>query len=263
VVVLGTNGEFSSLSIEERKNLISWVMKFRGNLKVIAQTGSSSFVETVALCDYARDKGVDGLLIATPYYFKNISDDGLIKYYFEIFNRVIHPIFLYSMPQTTFVKISHRVMEALLDFNHFVGIKDSSGDWETTRSYIESFRQLHIFVGSDLLLKSGYQSGAGGSITAAANSMPELVVAIFNAMKQRRSMDDLQDRLTTFRKLLMKYPIHATTKYVLYLRGFEATSVRPPLDDLTESQKLELERDLQSAGFRFENNDLIITDEKK
>ena len=74
VVVLGTNGEFPSLSIEERKNIISWVMKFRGKLKVIAQTGTSSFVETVELCDFAKELGVDGFLVATPYYFKNITE---------------------------------------------------------------------------------------------------------------------------------------------------------------------------------------------
>ena len=86
VVVLGTNGEFPSLSIEERKNIISWVTKFKDNLKVIVQTGSSSFVETVGLCDYAIKNGADALLIATPYYYKNINVTSLIDYYIEIFD---------------------------------------------------------------------------------------------------------------------------------------------------------------------------------
>jgi 4-hydroxy-tetrahydrodipicolinate synthase len=260
VIVLGTNGEFPSLSIEERKNVISWVMKFKGDLKVIAQTGSSSFVETVGLCDYAKELGIDGFLIATPYYFKNITEAGLVEYYMEILNRVQHPIFLYNMPQNTYVTITSQVLENLVTFNHLVGLKDSGGDWDALKSYIETFRRLHIFVGSDMLLKSAFEFGAGGSITAAANAMPELVLGIFNALKQHQPTEKLQQRLSAFRQLMIKYPIHATTKYVLYLRGFEASSVRAPLQNLTESQKHELERDLEALGFQFEDTNLIIKD---
>ena len=260
VVVLGTNGEFPSLSIEERKNVISWVMKFKRDLKVIAQTGSSSFVETVGLCDYARELGVDGFLIATPYYFKTITEIALIEYYMEILNRIQHPIFLYSMPQTTYVTITNQVLEDLLSFNHLLGLKDSGGDWEMLKSYIKTFRRLHIFVGSDMLLKSAVEAGAGGSITAAANVVPELVLGIFHAIKQHQQAEKLQQRLSDYRRLMIKYPIHAATKYILYLRGFEESAVRAPLQNLTEFQKRELERDLEALGFKFEDNDLIIED---
>jgi len=259
VVVLGTNGEFPSLSIEERKNIISWVLKFKGNLKIIAQTGSSSFVETIALCDYARELGVDGLLIATPYYFKNIAETSLVEYYMEILNRIQHPIFLYNMPQNTHVTITNPVLESLLSFNHLLGLKDSGGDWDVFKSYIDTFSQLHIFVGSDMLLQPAFEVGAGGSITAAANAMPELVLQVYQATKKHESAEKFQKSLSAFRKLMTKFPIHATTKYVLYLRGFEESAVRAPLPNLTESQKWELERDLENLGFQFKDDDLVIT----
>lgn len=259
VVVLGTNGEFPSLSIEERKNIISWILKFKGNLKVIAQTGSSSFVETIALCDYAKELGVDGLLIATPYYFKNIAETCLVEYYIEILNRVQQPIFLYNMPQNTHVTITNPVLENLLSFNHLLGLKDSGGDRDVLKSYIENFRQLHIFVGSDMLLQPAFEAGAGGSISAAANAMPELVLQVYRATKKHESAEKFQQSLSAFRKLMTKFPIHATTKYVLYLRGFEESAVRAPLPNLTESQKRELERDLETLGFQFKEDDLVIT----
>ena len=258
VVVLGTNGEFPSLSIEERKSVLSWVMKFRGRMKVIAQTGSSSFVETVGLCDFAKELGADGFLISAPYYFKNISENGLIDYYWEILTRVQHPIFLYNNPQNTSIKIANRVIESLLSFKNLVGLKDSSGDWENTKSYIESFRALHIFVGNDALLKPALEIGAGGSITAAANSLPELVLEIFNSVDRRKGDPQLQERLSGFRSLFQKYPIHAATKYMLYLRGFEESSVRAPLQNLTESQKRELERDLAELGIEFQDTKIVI-----
>lgn len=258
VVVLGTNGEFPSLSIEERKNVISWVMKFKGDLKVIVQTGSSSYVETVGLCDYAKDRGADGLLIATPYYFKNISETRLTDYYLEIFNRVHHPIFLYSMPQNTHVKITNSVLENLISFKHLLGLKDSEGNWDVLRSYIETFRQLHIFVGSDMLLASAFELGAGGSISAAANSLPELVIGIYEAVKQHQDAKFLQQQLSSFRNLMVKYPIHAATKYILHLRGFEESSVRAPLENLTEAQKREFEKDMEALGFQFQEDDHLI-----
>lgn len=256
IVVLGTNGEFPSLSIEERKNIIAWIMKFRGGMKVIVQAGSSSFVETVGLCDYAKEMGADGLLISCPFYFKNISDSALIDYFREILIRVHHPIFLYNMPQNTHVTITRHAIEALLPFRHLLGLKDSSGAWEETKSYIESFRSLHVFVGNDSMVTPGLAIGAGGSITAAANAVPELLVAIYASRNNPQQQQSLQQKLTEYRKLLQKYPIHAATKYLLHLRGFEESAVRAPLQNLTESQKREFERDLEKLGIEFQDGQL-------
>ncbi len=258
VVVLGTNGEFPSLSIEERRNVLSWVMKFKGHLKVIAQTGSSSFVETIGLSDFASEIGVDALLISTPYYFKNISTIGLIDYFWEILSRTRLPVFLYNMPQNTHVTIGHEVLQRLMAFKHLLGLKDSTGDWDVTRAYIEGFRALHIFVGNDALLALALEAGAGGSITAIANSMPELVVEVHRALPQSDSQKLAQQRLCAVRKLLQEFPIHAATKFILHLRGFEESAVRPPLQNLTEAQKFQLERALTELGIEFQDEKIIF-----
>jgi len=251
VLVLGTNSEFPSLSIEERKNIISWVMKFRGDLKVMVQVGTSSFVETIGLSHYAMEKGADALLICAPYYFKKISEIGLIDYYFQIFNRVKHPIFLYHMPQVTQVPVTEKVIESLLSFSNFLGLKESSGQWDTTKLYIEKFRQMHIFTGNDLLFKDALEIGGGGCITAVCNSFPELPVSLFHSVMAGEDVSYIQDRLSAYRKLLQQFPLQPATKYILQMRGFSATRVRPPLNDLTESQKRELERGLVELGFDF------------
>lgn len=259
VVVLGTNGEFPSLSIEERRNVLSWVMKFKGHLKVIAQTGSSSFVETIGLSDFASEIGVDALLISTPYYFKNISTIGLIDYFWEILSRTRLPVFLYNMPQNTQVTVGHDVIQRLMAFKHLLGLKDSTGDWNITRAYIESFRPLHIFVGNDSLLEPALGAGAGGSITAITNSLPELVMAVYRALPQSDSRKLAQQRLSAVRKLLQEFPIHAATKFILHLRGFEESAVRPPLQNLTEAQKFQLERALTELGIEFQDDKIVIS----
>ncbi len=254
VLVSGTNGEFPSLSIEERKNLISWILKFKGELKIIVQTGSSSFVDTVGLCEYAMEKGADALMIAVPYYFKNITEVGLIDYYIQIFNRINHPIFLYNMPQVTQIKISEKVIRGLLSFHNLLGIKESTGIWEETKFYIETFRQLHVFVGNDNLVKPALDIGAGGCITAVCNTFPEILVSLQVSIKEKKDVSYLQQQLTAYRDLLKQYPLQAASKYILYLRGLGESSVRPPLQNLTEAQKRELERGLEKLGFNFQSN---------
>ena len=251
VLVSGTNGEFPSLSVDERKSILSWVMKYKGNLKVIAQTGTSSFVETINLCDYVIQQGVDALLICTPYYYKNISDNGLTKYYSEIFNRIDFPIFLYNMPQVTHVKITGPVVKNLLHFENFLGIKESTGIWEETKYYIESFPKLHIFVGKDTLFSDALEIGAGGSITAVANAFPSLLVEVFDSFKKKINMNSAQSKLTAFRELLQKYPFQPATKYILKLKGLGDCTVRPPLQDLSEEQKQELKRELEKLCLDF------------
>ena len=252
ILVSGTNGEFPSLSIEERKNIISWVMKFKRKLKVLVQVGTSSFVETISLSHYAMEKGADALLVCAPYYFKNFDEIGLIDYYFQIFNRVKHPIFLYHMPQVTHVPITEKVVESLLSFSNFLGLKESSGQWSTTKLYIEKFRQLHIFTGNDLLFKDALEIGGGGCITAVCNSLPELPVSLFHSLRAGEDVSYIQERLSAYRTLLQKFPLQAATKYILQLRGFPTARVRPPLVDLTESQKRELERGLTELEFDFQ-----------
>ncbi|OQX94574.1 hypothetical protein B6I21_09285 [candidate division KSB1 bacterium 4572_119] len=256
VLVSGTNGEFPSLSVEERKNLISWVLKFRGNLKVIMQTGTSSFVDTIGLSEYGKEKGVDAVLIAVPYYYKNINDVGLIDYYIQIFNRIQLPIFLYNMPQVTKIKITGTVIKALLGFQNFLGIKESTGLWEETKYYIESFRQLHVFVGNDILIKQSLDIGAGGCITAVANTFPELLTSLLISLKKKEDVQYVQQQLTAYRKLLQQFPLQAASKYILKLRGLGISTVRPPLQDLSESQKRELERGLEKLGFNFQEENI-------
>ena len=81
VLTLGTNGEGVSLSMEERREVIDAVITHRGSLSVFAGTGCASLPETVALSSYAIERGVDGVMIVPPFYFKDVPTVGLIAYY--------------------------------------------------------------------------------------------------------------------------------------------------------------------------------------
>ena len=156
------------------------------------------------------------------------------------------------------IKITKSVLKALLSFHNLLGLKESSGLWEETKSYIESFRQLHIFIGNDILVKPAIELGAGGCITAVSNTFPELLEGLFFSIKKNQDVSYLQEQLTAYRKLIEKFPIHAAAKYILQLRGLGESFVRAPLQNLTESQKRELERGLEKLGFNFQDNSFSV-----
>ncbi len=258
IVVLGTNGEFPSLSIEERKNVIAWVLKHHGDMKTVVHTGTSSLIETVDLSNYAIEKGADALMITTPYYYKNVNDIDIIDYYMRIFSYVNYPTFLYNFPKNTMIKISDRILEGLISHKNLLGLKDSSGVWEETSHYIKKFRQLHIFVGTDSLLKKAVDLGAGGGITAVCNSFPELVVSLLMSIKEKKDTTYLNDQLIKYRELIQQFPFQAATKYILHLRGIGESIVRPPLANLSEAQKRDLERGLEKLGFNFQDDEFVF-----
>ena len=164
---------------------------------------------------------------------------GLINYFKEIFNQIEFPVFLYNMPQVTQVKITGKV------------IKESTGKWEETKYYIESFPNLHVFVGNDTLFSEALKIGAGGSITAVANTFPGLLVEVFDSFQKKIDMTSSQKMLTTNRKVLQKFSLQAATKYVLQLLGLAESTVRPPLLDLSELQKRKLKYELEKLDFKF------------
>ncbi|MDW7681327.1 MAG: dihydrodipicolinate synthase family protein, partial [bacterium] len=178
-----------------------------------------------------------------------------IRYYLQIFNQIKHPIFLYNMPKNTMIEISDTMLEALLPYSNLIGMKDSSGSWDKTRYFIEKYRQLHIFVGTDLLFKQAIEFGSGGGITAVANSFPELAESLFMSLNTNQDTDYLNGQLVAYRELIEKYPLQAATKYILKLRGLGDSAVRPPLPELSEAQKRELERGLEDLKFNFQNID--------
>src|SRR5262245_57715143 len=80
VVVCGTNGEGTSLSVAERKQALETVMEHRGNLTVVAGTGAASPVDAVELTRHAAEVGANAALVLPPFFFKNPTTEGLANY---------------------------------------------------------------------------------------------------------------------------------------------------------------------------------------
>jgi len=250
LVPCGTNGEFSSLSLNEAKKVIEETLNYSGKTTVVAGTGRSSIKDTLELSRFAWNVGVDALMIVSPYYFK-ATEDGLFQYYKRIFEEISEtPIFLYNIPKYSKNEITHGLIKKLSEYPNLIGVKDSSGDDDQIKSLVKSFPSLKIFAGSDAQVYLIFSTGGVGQISAIANVFPEKALAIFETFK-RGNLEgsfEKQKEFSEIRSILKEYPSRGGFKFIYSLISGYKSFVRPPLLDLTEVQQLELKKRLQEKG---------------
>ncbi len=236
LVVCGTTGEGTSLSVEERERIIATVRECAGDLKVIAGTGCANLPETLRLSRFAQQQGCDAILVIPPFYYKPVTDEGLATYYMRLLEAVDIPVLLYNYPALAGVRITAEVVEALLDYPHLAGLKDSSGEWDTLLSFLLRFPRLQIFVGAENLLADALASGARGCISGLASALPELVVHLDTTFRRAEDISALNHRLLAVLEAVDRFSFIPAIKRICTWRGLPSMSVRPPLRDLTPSE---------------------------
>ena len=181
VFCLGTNGEFYILSEEEKLKVIRIVVdEVKGRVPVYAGTGCPGTKATIALSLKAKELGVDVLSIISPY-FAAISQKEIFEHYKAIAEAVDLPIVMYNMPARTGNNIDPATAAELAKIPNIAGIKDSSGNWDNLKGYIEATKGMDFSVlsGNDSLILPALKEGGAGGITAVANIYPETMVSIY------------------------------------------------------------------------------------
>lgn len=174
IVVCGTTGEASTLNDKEHIETVQYaVEKVNGRVPVIAGAGSNDTAHAIFMCRELEEKGVDGLLLVTPYYNK-CTQKGLIQHYTKIADSVNIPIILYSVAGRTGVNISPSTVFELAKHPNIVGIKEASGN-------ISQVVEIAKCIGDDFALYSGNDDmvvpllsvGGLGVISVVANVIPK------------------------------------------------------------------------------------------
>lgn len=246
VVVSGTTGEGTSLSVEERERAIATVRDEASDLKVIAGTGCANLPETVRLSRFAQQQGCDAILVLPPFYYKHVPEEGLAAYFMRLLDAVESPTLLYNYPELAGVSITPTLVEELMDYPHLLGLKDSSGDWETLLSFLLRLPRLQVFVGAENLMVDALASGAAGSISGLANAFPDLIVQTDLASRLGGDTTSWSERLAGVLEAMDSVSFIPAIKQVCEWRGLPKMSVRPPLCDLTAQQAKSLHRVLRS-----------------
>ena len=173
--------------------------------RMMVGTGCCSITETVTLTAQAVKHGCAGVLMLPPFYYKGVSEEGLYRYFSEVVQRVGDArlrIYLYHIPPVAMVGITPGLVERLLkSYPHAIaGMKDSSGDWNNTKMFLDAFAPsgFDVFAGSESFLLANMRNGGAGTISATANVNPAAIHQLYAEWKNADA-DEQQAKLNVVR----------------------------------------------------------------
>lgn len=259
-LLFGTTGEGPSFSVEARKSLMQVASKWRDShpsFQLMAGVGTPSLGETIQLTRLAFEAGMDAVLVLPPYYFRNVSDDGLYAWYQEIITNAVpkgSALLGYHIPRVTGVPLSLDLLARLKDNfpDQFAGIKDSSADIETAKALGNRFgKDLLVFNGTDPLFRDALEVHANGCITALANVLSPYLRKVWDAYLENKQDTGAQNKLTSVRSITDRYaPAPPMLKFLLSRFYMQPRwSVCPPLLPLSMEQETGLLDELDSLPF--------------
>lgn len=250
IFILGTNGEFHVMDNEEKLEFAKLVVEIVDKrVPVYAGTGGNSTMEVIHLTNEMEKIGVDAVSIITPYLVP-LDDDELYNHYKVIEANINLPIMLYNIPKNTGNALSVEVVRKLAKLEKIVGIKDSSGNIENIKSYVEVTKNENFSVvsGSDSLILKALQVGATGAVAATSNAITEIDVAIYNEFLKGKidTAERYQDAIEEFRRILKLGSVPSVLKYAIGEMGIPVGRPKLPISELTLEKKKEIKRVMQT-----------------
>jgi len=258
LAVFGTNSEANSLSLDERLDVLDRLVAAGvPPARMMPGTGCCAVPDTVKLTAKAVKLGCAGVLMLPPFYYKNVSDEGLYRTFASVIDAVGDArlrIYLYHIPPVAQVGISLTLIDRLLKAypGTVAGIKDSSGDWTNTSAMLERFSAagFDVFVGSESFLLANLRAGGAGCISATANVNPAPIDRLYREW-QSAAAGAQQTALDAVRAIFQRFPMVAALKSAIatYSGDADWARVRPPLVELDAAQSAALQTELAAAAF--------------
>ncbi len=240
IVSVGTTGESATLNVKEHLDVIDFTIKHVGKrIPVIAGTGANATNEAIELSQEAKLKGADYVLLVTPYYNKP-NQNGLIKHYEEIANKVDIPQILYNVPSRTACDLRPSSVEILSKHQNIIGIKEAVDDFQRIRELINITQisdDFSVFSGDDPTFLESMSLGAHGVISVAANVIPRSISMICRNVlnSELNEANNLNDINKNLYKLLFVESNPIPVKWMLFKMGVIKNIIRLPLIQLDET----------------------------
>lgn len=255
VVAFGTTGEGPSFSVAERiAGLEALLAAGIAPERLAVATGCAAWADAVALTRHALQSGVPRCLVLPPFYWKDLADAAVFRYYAALIEAVGDPrlrLYLYHYPELSAVPIRTGIVARLAEtFPDIVaGVKDSSGDFGHTMELVQALPRLAILSGHEPHLPRLMAAGAAGTICGLANLLPDLVAALLRP----DAAEAEQVRAQTFLDIVGRYPFVPSFKALQAFRTGDPAwhAPRLPLLPLPEAERVALLSALCREGFDF------------
>ena len=240
LTIFGTNGEASSFSINQKIHSIEFLLENRIDASnLIIGSGAASLEDAMELTNFSVKIGAKASLLIPPFYFKSVTDDGVISYYQNVIEQTGDNNFkflLYNIPQHSGVTINFNIIENLLKLypNNVVGLKDSTGNMDNMLKTIKYFNNFAVFCGNGAMALHTTKRGGAGAITGDANITARLLSFIIHNFKREKEIDNfdgLQTLIENIRNVLSSHEQISLLKayYSIADNIEEWNNVMPPL----------------------------------
>lgn len=249
IIVCGTTGESSTMTLEEKKALVKFSVELIDKrVPLIVGAGSNNTATSIEMSQYAESVGADGLLLVTPYYNKT-TQEGLIHHYNSIASKTTLPIILYNVPSRTGLNILPETCLELSKTENIVAIKEASGNISQIAKIASSCgNNLSIYSGNDDQNIPILSFGGIGAISVLSNVAPRfthnMIYDFLNGNIEKARFAQLQS-LELIESLFCEVnPIPVKT--ALNMMGYNFGKPRLPLIDMSESGKQRLKKSLEN-----------------
>ena len=251
IIVCGTTGESSTMTMEEKKETIKFAIDVTNKrIPVIAGTGSNSTKTAIEMSKYAQSVGADAVLLVTPYYNKT-TQEGLIKHYKAVAESINLPMILYSVPTRTGLNILPSTCYELSKVKNIVAIKEASGDLSQIAKIAELCRDdLTIYSGNDDQILPILSLGGKGVVSVLSNVTPrdvhDMVYSYFEGDTSKATKLQLDTLKLTNALFCEVNPI--PVKAALNMMGFNVGTPRLPLVEMSKTGKERLYNEMKNYG---------------
>jgi len=242
VTVFGTTGEGASVSMGERSKMLGALLSagIDPRAQIVGGIAFASMGDAFEQIRILSDSGCGRILLAPPFYFKGVRDEGLYEWFSQVLEKTAHSsvgVILYHIPSVTQVPLSVDLIRRLKATfpGVIIGVKDSGGNWPFTESLLSAHSDLAILIGDERHLAAGVRLGAKGAISGLANLCAPVLLPLIRHGKDDSLVSDLVEAI-------LKYPVTPAVKALLSYRSRESRwlTVRPPLVALSPAEMRDL-----------------------
>ena len=260
VTPFGTTGEGPSFSVAERRDAVDALIAAGvPAARILVSVGCAALPDAIALVRHAQDVAAWGVLLLPPFYFKGVSDAGIVAALAQVLDAAADRplrVVLYHIPQIAGVALSHAVIAELLRRypHNIVAIKDSQCDRTHSLALAEAFMAQHaprlgVHVGNELDLPALAARGSRGAVSGLANFMPRTVQRLATDPDASRTAAD-HARVERLLGWLGGYALIPALKAIMAAQTGDASwlRVRAPLVALDETRFKTFSHELAALG---------------
>ncbi|WP_339183175.1 4-hydroxy-tetrahydrodipicolinate synthase [Oceanobacillus sp. FSL W7-1293] len=253
ILVGGSTGEYSLMSLDERKEVIKYVCeKASGRAKVMAGTGCHRLEDTIALTKFASEAGAEWALVINPYYMQT-SEQGIVDYYKAVAENSDIGIVIYHYPEATNVVLSPELLHEISEIEGVVGIKNTDDQVHTCKllELTKDNPNFSVLTGFEHLIVPTLAIGGHGTIGVVHNLVPAEMVRLYDLIVNENNIQEaieLNKKLMPLYNAIEEEVIPGTVKAGLEALGLPGGTSRLPLLPASEAYQQKIKSLLSDAG---------------